>query len=77
MMTRTLTCKNFRAQDGQVRGRLPRQAGGPPASLSSLPLVGVCKSDHNAARNIFRHTTVGANGKTKRVKGEANPQPVV
>ena len=32
---------------------------------------------HNAARNIFRHTTVGANGKTKRVKGEANPQPVV
>jgi hypothetical protein len=32
---------------------------------------------HNAAKNVFRRTTVGANGKTKRVKGEANPQPVV
>ena len=32
---------------------------------------------HNAAKNVFRRTTVGAHGKTKRVKGEANPQPVV
>ena len=32
---------------------------------------------HNAAKNVFRKTTVGAHGKSKRVKGEANPQPVV
>jgi len=32
---------------------------------------------HNAAKNVFRRTTVGAHGKSKRVKGEANPQPVV
>jgi len=32
---------------------------------------------HKAAKNVFRKTAVGANGKTKRVKGEANPQPVV
>jgi len=32
---------------------------------------------HNAAKNVFRKTGVGARGKGKRVKGEANPQPIV
>ena len=31
---------------------------------------------HNAAKNVFRKTGVGANGKTKRVKGEAQPSVV-
>lgn len=31
---------------------------------------------HNAAKHVFRKSTVGAHGKTKRVKGEAGP-PVV
>lgn len=31
---------------------------------------------HNAAKNVFRKTNVGANGKTKRVKGEAQPSQV-
>ncbi|KAJ1476829.1 hypothetical protein T484DRAFT_1823470 [Baffinella frigidus] len=32
---------------------------------------------HNASKNVFRKTAVGGKGNTKRVKGEANPQPVV
>ena len=30
---------------------------------------------HNAAKNVFRRTTVGAHGKSKRVQGEG-PKPV-
>mmetsp|Transcript_12708 Transcript_12708/g.19993 ORF Transcript_12708/g.19993 Transcript_12708/m.19993 type:complete len:403 (+) Transcript_12708:2-1210(+) len=32
---------------------------------------------HKAAKNVFRKTQVGAKGKTKRVKGDAAPQPII